>query len=94
RGCKEFRKHVSWYLKGFAAGGEMRRSLALVGSLADLDELLGRLDPEEAFPVAELGTPRGRQGSPRRVVLPEGWLDDTDGSGCHLQEEAGETTGG
>ena len=30
RGCKEFRKHVSWYLKGFAAGGELRRSLALM----------------------------------------------------------------
>ena len=27
RGCKEFRKHVSWYLKGFAAGGELRRNL-------------------------------------------------------------------
>ena len=25
RGCKEFRKHVSWYLKGFPAGGELRR---------------------------------------------------------------------
>ena len=23
RGCKEFRKHVSWYLKGFRAGGEL-----------------------------------------------------------------------
>src|SRR6476619_5172224 len=33
RGCKEFRKHVSWYLKGFRAGGELRHSLALVGSL-------------------------------------------------------------
>ncbi|MGZ6883781.1 MAG: tRNA dihydrouridine synthase DusB [Nocardioidaceae bacterium] len=87
RGCKEFRKHVSWYLKGFAAGGEMRRSLALVGSLADLDALLGRLDPDETYPVAELGTPRGRQGSPRRVVLPEGWLDDTDGTACAIAED-------
>jgi hypothetical protein len=53
------------------------------------------LDPAEPFPVAELGTPRGRQGSPRhRVVLPEGWLDDADGSGCHIQEDANETTGG
>src|SRR5689334_5601828 len=34
RGCKEFRKHVSWYLKGFRAGGELRRSLGLVDSLA------------------------------------------------------------
>ena len=81
RGCKEFRKHVSWYLKGFAAGGTMRRSLGLVSTLADLD-------PDEPFPVAELGTPRGRQGSPRdRVVLPEGWLDDADGSGCAVEED-------
>ena len=51
--------------------------------------LLAELDPDEPFPVAELGTPRGRQGSPRaRVVLPEGWLDDTDGSGCAPAEDA------
>ncbi|HSE72468.1 MAG TPA: tRNA dihydrouridine synthase DusB, partial [Nocardioidaceae bacterium] len=94
RGCKEFRKHVSWYLKGFRAGGELRRSLGLVTSLVSLDRLLAELDPDEAFPVAELGTPRGRQGSPRRVVLPEGWLDDTDGTGCGLREDAAEHSGG
>jgi nifR3 family TIM-barrel protein len=94
RGCKEFRKHVSWYLKGFNAGGELRRSLALVTTLAELDTLLERLDPEEPFPVAELGTPRGRQGSPRRVVLPEGWLDDTDGTGCGVREDTSEMSGG
>ncbi|MFT4287022.1 tRNA dihydrouridine synthase DusB [Nocardioides sp.] len=88
RGCKEFRKHVTWYLKGFAAGGEMRRDLGLVGTLADLDRLLAGLDPAEPFPVSELGTPRGRQGSPReRVVLPEGWLEDTDGTGCVIAED-------
>jgi hypothetical protein len=94
RGCKEFRKHISWYLKGFKAGGELRQSLGLVSSLADLDRLLERLDPAEPFPVAELGTPRGRQGSPRRVVLPEGWLDDTDGTGSALREDASEMSGG
>ncbi len=95
RGCKEFRKHVSWYLKGFPAGGELRRDLALVSTLAELDELLTHLDPEAAFPVAELGTPRGRQGSPRKkVALPDGWLEDTDGTGCVVREDATETTGG
>ena len=95
RGCKEFRKHVSWYLKGFRAGGPLRHSLALVDSLADLDRQLDELDPAEPFPVSELGAPRGRQGSPRkRVALPEGWLDDTDGAGCAMREEASETTGG
>ncbi|HSS66937.1 MAG TPA: tRNA dihydrouridine synthase DusB [Nocardioidaceae bacterium] len=74
RGCKEFRKHIAWYLKGFRAGGELRQSLGLVDSLATLDDLLARLDPSEAFPTTELGSPRGRQGSPRRVALPDGWL--------------------
>jgi len=95
RGCTEFRKHVSWYLKGFRAGGQLRHELALVDSLAALDNLLDELDPDEPFPVGELGAPRGRQGSPRRhVVLPEGWLDDTDGRDRHVREEASETTGG
>jgi len=95
RGCKEFRKHVSWYLKGFRAGGPLRHSLALVDSLAALDALLAELDPDEPFPVSELGSPRGRQGSPReRVVVPEGWLDDTDGTSLRLTEDASETTGG
>jgi len=87
RGCKEFRKHVSWYLKGFRAGGELRRNLGLVSTLADLDRMLADLDPHEPFPVAELGTPRGRQGSPRRVVLPEGWLDDAERAACAVPED-------
>jgi len=95
RGCKEFRKHVSWYLKGFRAGGELRHAMALVDSLAGLDDLLGRLDPDEPFPVSELGAPRGRQGSPRRrVVLPDGWLDDADGTAQVAREEATEASGG
>jgi nifR3 family TIM-barrel protein len=80
RGLRDFRKHVPWYLKGFPAGGELRAALGMVESLAQLDELLAQLDPDVPFPVAELGAPRGRQGSPRdHVVLPEGWLNDTDG---------------
>ena len=94
RGCTEFRKHVAWYLKGFRAGGELRRSLALVTTLAELDLLLAELDPAEPFPVGELATPRGRQGSPRRVVLPDGWLDDTDGTGLPRREETSVLSGG
>ncbi|NYG60700.1 nifR3 family TIM-barrel protein [Nocardioides daedukensis] len=95
RGCKEFRKHVSWYLKGFRAGGPLRHSLALVDSLATLDTLLAELDPAEPFPAAELGTPRGRQGAPRKhVVLPEGWLDDSDGAGAAIEEDIAAASGG
>ena len=94
RGCKEFRKHVSWYLKGFRAGGELRRSLALVETLPELDRLLADLDPAEPFPVSELGAPRGRQGSPRRVVLPDGWLADQDGRSACVTEELESGSGG
>ena len=76
KGAREFRKHVSWYLKGFGVGGETRHRLALVSSLSELDDLLATLDPDEPFPAVSIGAPRGRLGSPRRVVLPEGWLDD------------------
>jgi nifR3 family TIM-barrel protein len=89
RGCKEFRKHIAWYLKGFRAGGEVRRELGLVCTLVDLDALLGRLDPTEPFPVAELGTPRGRQGTPKRVALPDGWLDDRESRGIDAAAESG-----
>jgi nifR3 family TIM-barrel protein len=75
RGCIEFRKHIAWYLKGFAAGKDVRSRLAMVSSMATLDDLLARLDPTEPYPVAELGTPRGRQGTPKKVSVPDGWLD-------------------
>jgi nifR3 family TIM-barrel protein len=95
RGCKEFRKHVSWYLKGFPVGGDLRRAMALVTTLDELDGLLAQVDRDAEFPVSTLGLPRGRQGSPRkRVALPEGWLDDTDGTGSVVREDASETTGG
>jgi len=89
RGCKEFRKHIAWYLKGFRAGGELRQSLGLVDTLATVDALLARLDPAEPFPVAELGSPRGRQGSPRKVALPEGWLLERDALRVHPDAELG-----
>ncbi|MFZ0325583.1 MAG: tRNA dihydrouridine synthase DusB [Actinomycetes bacterium] len=76
RGLTDLRKHMSWYFKGFAVGGDLRSSLGQVSTLAELDALLVRLDPSQPFPESEFGVPRGRQGTPRRVVLPEGWLDD------------------
>jgi nifR3 family TIM-barrel protein len=75
-GCADFRKHVAWYLKGFPVGGELRRRLAMISSLAELDDLLGKLDPDVPFPESELGHPRGRTNSPGKVALPEGWLQD------------------
>jgi nifR3 family TIM-barrel protein len=78
-GLTDLRKHMAWYFKCFPVGGDLRRSLAMVSSLAELDVLLTQLDSSVAFPAAELGAPRGRQGTPRdHVILPYGWLDSTE----------------
>ena len=77
KGMRDLRKHIGWYLHGFPAGSDLRRALALVKSYDELDRLLGRLDADVAFPEAATG-PRGRQGSPARVALPDGWLTDSE----------------
>jgi len=76
-GCTDFRKHVAWYLKGFAVGSDVRSALAMVSSLDELAELLARI-PDQPYPADVLGAPRGRTSAPRPVALPEGWLDDRD----------------
>ncbi|MFD4367212.1 tRNA dihydrouridine synthase DusB [Rhodococcus sp. NPDC058521] len=77
KGLRELRKHVSWYLRGFPVGSEIRVAMALVSKLTELDDLLAQLDPTVPFPKDAEG-PRGRQGSPGTVALPEGWLDDPE----------------
>ncbi|WP_374024344.1 tRNA dihydrouridine synthase DusB [Mycobacterium sp. HNNTM2301] len=77
KGMRDIRKHIGWYLHGFPAGSELRRALAMVKTLDELDSLLSQLDATVPFPEAATG-PRGRQGSPARVALPEGWLTDPD----------------
>ena len=77
KGMRDIRKHIAWYLHGFPAGADLRRGLALVRTLDELDRLLDQLDRDVPFPAAGWGA-RGRQGSAASVTLPEGWLDDPD----------------
>ena len=76
RGVIDFRKHVAWYLKGFAVGSPLRQVLATSSTLAGLERSLAELDQSQPFPTEVLGRPRGRTGSPRTVALPAGWLAD------------------
>ena len=77
KGMRDMRKHIAWYLHGFPAGSDLRRSLALVRTLDELDCLLDQLEADIPFPTAGRG-PRGRQGTAAAVSLPEGWLDDPE----------------
>src|SRR5690554_6082211 len=78
RALREMRKHMAWYLKGYAVGGELRRSLGLVSTLAQLDDLLGELDLDQPYPGDAAEGPRGRAGSPKQPHLPHRWLESRE----------------
>ncbi len=78
KAMRDLRKHMAWYLKGFAVGGPVRSALGMVASLVELDALLAELDPEQPFPHEVASGRRGRTTGVRRVVLPEGWLEDAE----------------
>lgn len=76
--CRDIRKHIGWYFKGYPVGGDIRASLATVESLQQMDDLLGRLDWTLPYPGADSEGPRGRAGTPKRTSLPNGWLDSRE----------------
>lgn len=78
RGCRDIRKHVAWYFKGYPVGGDTRAALATVSTLAEIDDLLATLDLDAPYPGAAAEGQRGRAGTPKRPALPEGWLQSRD----------------
>lgn len=78
RACRDIRKHVAWYFKGYGVGGETRRALATVASLARMDEIFATMDRSMPYPAEGAEGQRGRAGSPKRVALPNGWLERRD----------------
>jgi nifR3 family TIM-barrel protein len=78
RACRDIRKHVAWYFKGYPVGGELRAALASVENLDHMDQLLGTLDRSMPYPGEEAEGPRGRAGSVKSCALPEHWLDSRE----------------
>ncbi len=77
KGMRDLRKHMAWYLKGYAVGGESRHALALVSTLAELRERLDALG-DAPYPGKDAEGQRGRAGTPKTPHLPYGWLDSRD----------------
>ncbi|KNX37426.1 tRNA dihydrouridine synthase DusB [Luteipulveratus halotolerans] len=88
KACRDIRKHIAWYLKGFPAGSHVRSSLATVESMASLDDLIATLDHSQPWPGEAAEGQRGRAGSERHVVLPEGWLDSQQLDGAAAEAVA------
>ena len=81
RACRDIRKHVAWYFKGYPVGGEFRAALAQVQSLAHMDDILATLDWDAPYPGDDAEGPRGRLGGAKQCSLPENWLDSRELTG-------------
>jgi nifR3 family TIM-barrel protein len=77
-GMKSFRKHAGWYLTGYPVGGPIRARANIVATLVDLDRILDELDPDAEIAPNALRAARGHTSGPRKVHLPEGWLEARD----------------
>jgi tRNA-dihydrouridine synthase len=75
---RQFRRHATWYTKGFRGSARMRDALMHVESLQALSDVLGQMDASEPFPLGSMRVPRGKTSGTQTVCLPDGYLDTLD----------------
>jgi nifR3 family TIM-barrel protein len=94
-GVRNFRKHATWYTKGFPDSTRLRDALIRIESLSDLRAILDDVDPGIPFPAHAMRLPRGKRGGTQRVALPDGYLDDlTDATPPAAELAAAEAVSG
>ncbi len=91
---RSFRKHSSWYTKGFRGGAPLRQRLMQVTGLAELRDVLSEVDRAQPFPPDAVRVPRGKTAGRQKVALPEGYLDDLeDDTPPGIEAEAADSGG-
>ena len=73
-----FRKHASWYTKGFRMMSQVRADLMRVETVAQLEQLFSSVDLEQAFPPSAMRVVRGKATGTQKVALPIGYLKDLE----------------
>jgi len=73
-----FRRHASWYTKGFRMTSEQRAGLMRVETVTDLEVLLQDVDRGQPFPPSAMRVVRGKATGTQKVALPAGYLSNLD----------------
>jgi nifR3 family TIM-barrel protein len=93
-GLRSFRKHATWYTKGFAGGASLRERLMRIRTMADLSDALAGVDRSMPFPPEAMRVPRGKTAGTQTVALPQGYLDDlADATPPGLEAETADSGG-
>jgi nifR3 family TIM-barrel protein len=76
---RSFRRHGSWYTKGFRLSGELRAAIMRVETVDDLTRVFENVDRSQPFPPTAMRVIRGKTGGmQKKVSLPQGYLDHLD----------------
>jgi nifR3 family TIM-barrel protein len=75
---RAFRRHATWYTKGFRGSAALRSRLMQVNTLQELHAAVADVDRQVPFPVSALRVPRAKGAGTQVVSLPEGYLDRLD----------------
>jgi len=75
---RSFRRHSTWYTKGFRGSAELRQRLMQIATLDDLRQALANIDGGQPFPPSAMRVPRGKGSGTQAVSLPENYLLDRD----------------
>jgi nifR3 family TIM-barrel protein len=78
QGMRQMRKWCAWYTQGFPGSARLRGELVRVRTLAEMEALLARFDPELPFPATALRVRRAKGSRTQCVALPQGYLEQRD----------------
>jgi nifR3 family TIM-barrel protein len=73
-----FRRHASWYTKGFRLISEIRCALMRIETVSQLENLFLDADRAQPFPPAAMRVVRGKATGTQKVALPAGFLDNLE----------------
>ena len=91
---RSFRRHATWYTKGFRGSAELRQRLMQIATLDELRGALSDIDAAQAFPPSAMRVPRGKGSGTQAVSLPENYLLDRDDATPPGAEAEDEFSGG
>jgi nifR3 family TIM-barrel protein len=73
-----FRRHASWYTKGFRMNSEIRAGLMRIETVSHLEQLFRDVDRSQPFPPTAMRVVRGKATGTQKVALPAGYLNNLD----------------
>ncbi len=91
---RAFRRHTTWYTKGFRGSAQLRQKLMRVTAVSELESALQEIDPSLQFPPSAMRVPRGKGSGTQVVSLPDGYLDDLDNATPPSADAEDATSGG